>query len=138
MTSYSYYLNYADGNLVWAVAPSVRHRHLKDKNAGTPDKDGYIRIVFKGKKMMAHRMIWEMFNGEIPEGMEVHHINGVRDDNRIDNLALTTRKQNAQRTTRKKIGLNPKTNTWYSTRSLKYFKTAGGALMGYNTHFIGT
>lgn len=30
----------------------------------------------------------------IPEGMEIDHINGVRDDNRIDNLRLVTKKEN--------------------------------------------
>lgn len=31
----------------------------------------------------AHRIIWEMFNGAIPEGKEIDHINGVKSDNRI-------------------------------------------------------
>src|SRR5699024_11445694 len=38
--------------------------------------------------------IWEMHHGKIPEGMEIDHINGIRDDNRIDNLRLVTSRTN--------------------------------------------
>ena len=135
---YSYYFNYVDGKLIWEIPTTPKHRHLIGTEVGTTDKDGYLRMTIKGERTNVHRVIWQMFNGEIPEGMEVHHINGNKKDNHIDNLALLTPKQNKQRTTRKKIGLNPKTNTWYSTRGMKYFKTAGGALMGYNTYLLGT
>jgi len=40
-------------------------------------KDGYI---------CEHRLIWEKANGSIPEGWHVHHINGVKTDNRLRNL----------------------------------------------------
>jgi len=38
--------------------------------------------------MLQHRVVWELANGPIPKGFHVHHINGVRDDNRIENLSL--------------------------------------------------
>lgn len=46
--------------------------------------NGYIRVGNKG--IAQHRIIWEERYGQIPEGHEVHHINGIRNDNRISNL----------------------------------------------------
>lgn len=40
----------------------------------------------KGKRL--HRAVWEYYNGEIPEGYHVHHIDEDRSNNAIENLAL--------------------------------------------------
>ena len=47
-----------------------------------------------GKRILEHRVIYEMHHGPIPEGMEIDHINGIRDDNRIENLRVVTRTEN--------------------------------------------
>ena len=47
-------------------------------------KDGYV----EEKKKLQHRLVWETINGPIPVDYHVHHINGKKDDNRIENLAL--------------------------------------------------
>ncbi len=42
-----------------------------------------------------HRFVWEQVHGEIPSGWNIHHINGVKLDNRIENLvALPTKCHN--------------------------------------------
>lgn len=65
-----------------------------NKIAGGLNKEGYIRIRLNGVEYRAHRIIWEMFNGKIPEGMLVDHINRIKTDNRIENLRLATQSQN--------------------------------------------
>lgn len=61
---------------------------------GSKDKDGYLRTTFNGKNLKIHRVIWEMHYGEIPDGLMIDHVNGIKDDNRISNLRLATNSQN--------------------------------------------
>lgn len=60
--------------------------------AGNQRKDGYIDIFICGKLVRAHRLIWMMHHGVMPEFID--HINGIRNDNRIENLRVATRSQN--------------------------------------------
>lgn len=81
---------YADGGLYHIDAP--RRGISAGSRAGTLNTNGY-RVIGGVRE---HRIVWEMFNGVIPDGYEIDHINGVRDDNRIENLRLATRGQNSQ------------------------------------------
>lgn len=42
----------------------------------------------KGKRL--HRVVWETYNGPVPNGYHVHHIDGNRANNSIDNLECKT------------------------------------------------
>jgi len=57
-------------------------------------KCGYHRIHHRRRHILAHRLAWEMIHGPIPEGMQIDHINRIRDDNRIDNLRLVSSAEN--------------------------------------------
>ncbi len=41
-----------------------------------------------------HRLVWEAFNGPIPDGMQINHIDENPLNNRLDNLNLMTPKEN--------------------------------------------
>ena len=63
--------------------------------------DRYLKIELrdnnkKRKYFRVHRLVYEAFNGEIPEGYEIDHINGFRDDNRLENLRMLTKLENKQ------------------------------------------
>lgn len=58
----------------------------------------YPTVSIKGKAFGAHRFVFAMVNGPIPEGMEVDHKNGDIKDYRLDNLRLATKLQNARNT----------------------------------------
>lgn len=55
---------------------------------------GYYRVQVDGIGYKVHRLIWILVNGAIPHGMFIDHINGLRTDNRIENLRLVTPNQN--------------------------------------------
>lgn len=94
-------------------------------------------VQINHKRFWTHRLIWEMFNGPIPEGMVIDHLNRNNWDNRIENLACKTlaeNNRNASKNRRNKTGktgvqLHPSGNpravvaTWYENgkQYRKYF-----------------
>ncbi len=56
---------------------------------------GYRRIrLGNQKKLQAHRIAWLLHTGADPYPLEVDHVNGNRQDNRICNLRLVNKRQN--------------------------------------------
>lgn len=90
------YLNclfkYDDGKLFWKVS---RRGAPHGKQAGTKSKkQQYRTITIDFVPYLEHRIIWIMFNGEIPEHKMIDHFNQVKDNNKIANLRLATNQQN--------------------------------------------
>lgn len=107
------YFEYKDGKIYWKDYDSEKlgrrriQRRFIGKEVGGIDKSlGYVRVNMPGKKYWVHRIIWEMHNGAIPEGMQIDHINHVRNDNRIENLRLVTIQEN-----RKNQSINSRNKT---------------------------
>lgn len=69
-------------------------------------KKGYLRVQLckngKQKHFLVHRLVYEAFNGAIPDGYEVNHINEDKTDCSLDNMNLLTHGQNMNWGTRNK------------------------------------
>jgi len=66
------------------------------------DPRGYVFIRYRtrfGKNgyIAEHRLVWEQGHGEpLPKGWIIHHLNGIRSDNRQSNLFAMPRKRHNQ------------------------------------------
>lgn len=84
------------GKLLWKVN---RPKRKAGSEAGNVRSDGRYRTVHATingvkKRLYVHRIIWEMINGPIPEGMVIDHIDGNTLNNKLENIRLVTRTQN--------------------------------------------
>lgn len=59
---------------------------------------GYVmvRAMMDGRRVcgLAHRLVWQVANGDIPSGLIINHINGTKHDNRLVNLEVVTYSEN--------------------------------------------
>jgi len=101
-------------------------------------KSGGCMVQIQGKRIYTHRIVWELFNGPIPSGMVIDHLNRNNCDNRIENLKCKTLAENNRNATmheRNKTGVtgvkyHPATNpvaiatTWYENgkQHTQYFR----------------
>ena len=87
--------------------------------AGTLCSNGYRHININRKRYLEHRLAWLYIHGEWPK-KEIDHINGIKDDNRIENLREATRSENECNKTKRRdntsgykcIGWNKAAQKW--------------------------
>ncbi|HBV6026302.1 TPA: HNH endonuclease [Klebsiella aerogenes] len=121
-------------------AESGRLFHAKDKRGGrgvghvvvsagayadtcTHSTNGYrqVSVTIDGRcrHIGAHRVAWILAHGVIPDGLQVDHINGIRDDNRLCNLRLVTNRENSHnRRSAKGYRWHKKRGKWHSSIKL--------------------
>lgn len=73
----------------------TRRRVNTGEVAGKLQSDGYIQIGIDGRYYLAHRLAWFYVHKIWPKDL-IDHINGIRSDNRLDNLRCVTRFENAK------------------------------------------
>ena len=64
---------------------------------GSVNSRGYGGIIIDGKYFRAHRIMYEMFKGKIPKGLEVDHLCEVRTCVNPEHLEAVTHSENMKR-----------------------------------------
>lgn len=115
---------YDGNNLVWKdTGNSVTNAKLVGKMAGTKthcNKSTYILVGLKDRHYYAHRIIWEMMYGAIPDGLQIDHIDGCGTNNTIDNLRLVTQSTNLKNTRLSSKSVTGVVGVGWDSKSCKY------------------
>lgn len=84
------------GNFYWLINTHGHGKTIRPGDiANALSGQGYLQINVMKRIVRQHRLAWFFMTGEWPpKGMDIDHINGVRDDNRWTNLRLVTRSRN--------------------------------------------
>ena len=86
-------LNYdpSTGVFTWRKKPN--RNIVVGSIVGSYDKDGYLETRLDREPLKIHRLAWFYVHGVWPDG-DIDHKNGIRADNRIDNLRDVTASEN--------------------------------------------
>ena len=82
--------DYRDGKLYWKTDRGTNK--LKGLRAGSDTFHGYRVIVINRKLYKEHRLVFLLHRGYLPNFLD--HINGEKNDNRIENLRPATALEN--------------------------------------------
>lgn len=72
-----------------------------------------------------HKLVWETFNGEIPNGYEIDHQDTHKDNNALSNLKLCTHKENCNNPLTLEHSSQSRINKAISEFGQKYFEHFG-------------
>lgn len=105
------------GLLTWRVSRSGTKGIGSE--AGSPHNKGYKAVCFNYRRYLIHRIIWLIVTGDWPKE-EIDHINGVRDDNRWDNLRQATGTENRKNSKRYKNNTSGVTGVYWKKAISKW------------------
>ena len=127
------HFTYREGKLFWARIPKNYRKDCLGKRFGSKHNKGYHHGTIKSKKYLEHRLIWLYHYGEWPKD-QLDHINGIRDDNRIENLRECNNSENQyNRKSARNSSSKYKGVSWYP----KYGKWLANFTVGGKKKFIG-
>jgi hypothetical protein len=104
------------------------------QQVGTPAGKGYLVVGIQRRNYLLHRLVWAWHHGVWP-AHEIDHINGIRGDNRIENLRDVDRQMNNEN--RRAAGRNARSTgllgacrfTYKGRVYVKAYITTGGRML---------
>lgn len=92
--------SYQDGQLFWKAGSG---KAMAGDPVGQLTTNGYVKTGLDYRQYQVHRLIWKWHYGTEPNVLD--HVNGMRHDNRIENLEPVTNRENINRGFDRRSGL---------------------------------
>lgn len=83
-----------DNNYYVSKNGDIYSAYKKDLLKHYIDCDGYHRVDIHGKHIKIHKLVYLVWNGDIPNGLQINHYDDNKNNNNYDNLYLGTQKEN--------------------------------------------
>ena len=102
----------------------------------------FLSINAHRKVCMVHRLVYQSFVGEIPDGMDVDHIDNDSTNNKLDNLKLMTKADNIRKSNNRRENWKYQKYSYklidIETGEERVFKRSGeiSKLLGVTTYHI--
>jgi hypothetical protein len=95
------YIKVDSQGLFWRVDHANNLGRVYEKHAPRLlgfDSHGYVRIGLRdpngiSRKALAHRLVFILKYGDIPDGLQINHKDGIKHNNKLSNLELMTPSQ---------------------------------------------
>jgi hypothetical protein len=118
---------FKDGSIEKANKLSGR----KKRSMGGRNNYGYMVTAIEGNCRKVHRLIAQAFLPDWNDGLQVDHIDGNKENNRIENLRMATQRQNMRGfLTKRKNTSSRYRGVYLCTRDKKWVATIRGKALG--------
>lgn len=121
------------GKLYWRARPvemfkegprqqnacAIWNSRYANKEAFTAYSKGYLVGAINYQNILAHRAAWAIYYGAWPK-QQVDHINGQRDNNRLENLRLVSSSENSKNMGRSMKNKSGQTGVSWHKKSQKW------------------
>lgn len=111
------------GQLFWLESRAGQHgfnkQYMGREALAGKHPDGYKQGTLSGKSVLAHRVVWAVVYGAWPIE-DIDHINGNRQDNRIENLRAVSRMENAHNVKRRSTNKSGHAGVYWSPSNGKW------------------
>lgn len=107
----------------------LRKRKIKKPQIGKSDY--YIVGLCKNgkhKSFSVAKIVYESFNGKVPEGMQVNHNDEVKTNNKLENLSLMSPKENSNWGTRTERQAKTQTNRGDLSKEVEQYDLEGNLI----------
>ena len=86
--------NYQANKLGQIRTTNYEHKNITKILKQSYTEKGYLKVNINQKPKRVHRLIAKTFLKDYDDNLQVNHKNGIKDDNKVENIEMVTAKQN--------------------------------------------
>lgn len=89
----------------------IMNRTFPESKLKPQKRRGYLKVYVSGKQLSVHRIVAESFIDNPKNKPQVNHINGIKTDNRAENLEWVTCRENILHASKNRLGYSGQLNS---------------------------